>query len=424
MFYEKSSKPAHKPYQRQKTQPKGKALEDNRSNQSQFVAQPASQTHGAVISRFVNPGAVARGWYGFPDHFTISDDGTAATGQRGDKYLYSTTGRRDEANQNLTAAGSVFRVVNHPGGGNFNLADRYGGHRINRLQVRIADGVGLPNGVTVDGNRAVTESPADCMRTAERVVGRGLHAYGHVTQGAGNLPAIERLVTLGRASNLPLANIQALVDLYVNYFEANKRVVAFNNAYGAHRNDLDQDAIIVVQLESYRRDPAGFDIQQQADVPSPTAVSGIQQMFDHWRVQRDQYLQQLAALEAHHNLNAAGQVQERQNELMDRRADPEVGQAYTSLAGGVKRQGESYWNYHWGGVIMKTSTDNVTFENHAGLANPAAWDVRMYGRPRVVPPAPNTVAPSTTADPKAGQSWHEIWSERDFGDNPSTFTGR
>ncbi|MCG8470585.1 MAG: hypothetical protein MI742_01850 [Desulfobacterales bacterium] len=377
-----------------------------------------------VISRYVRPNALSRLTEGFPDNFTISDDGTAATGQRGDQYLYATNARRDEANINLHNAGSPFLVNAHQAGGQFNLANRYGGQTIRRLQIEIDPLAVAPAGVVVDANNVVTQTPADCKRTAERVTGQALHAYGDVTQGAGNLPAIERLVTLARMSNVTVANTEILVERYISYFEANKRAEEFNREYQAHKNDPDQTAVININLPAYQRNPANFDIQVLPVIPSPTQCDDLADLGNYWIGQRNIFLQQLAQLEAGHNLNAAGQVEERKTEKMDKFADPEYGQAYTSLAGGNKVQNQSYWNYHWGGVIMKTQTDNVTFENHASLNDPTRWDVRMYGRPRVVQPPQNAVAPATLQEPKANQSWHETWSESDFGDNPSTFTGR
>ncbi|MGL6315015.1 hypothetical protein [Vibrio sp. WXL103] len=404
--------------QRHTNRSKAPTLSDHRTDKQAPTRAPTVSRQ--VISRFTRPGRGARILNRLPNNFTLSDDGTAATGQRGDQYLYATTRRRDEANNRLAAAQSAFRVADVPQGRNIN----YGGHTIRPLRVEIAVGAATPNGVTINANRVVTESPADCKRTAERVVGRDLHAHGHVTRGAGNIPAIERLVTLGRASNLTVANIQALVDMYINYFEANKRVSAFNQAYVAHRRDANQQAVIDVVLPSYRRAPAGYDLEVQPRVTVQTVVADIEQMFDHWMNIRNGYLQQLANLEARHNLNAAGQVQERKDEGMDKYADPDIGEAYVSLAGGVKRQGESYWNYHWGGVIMKTGTDNVTFENHASLQDPTRWDIRMYGRPKVVLPAPGAAGNPRLDAPNAQQSWHEIWSEHHFGDNPSTFNAK
>ena len=103
---------------------------------------------------------------------------------------------------------------------------------------------------------------------------------------------------------------------------------------------------------------------------------------------------------------------------LDENVDPEYGQAYSIVGGGNK----ILWNHHWGGIIMKTDTDNITLENHASLAKNDAWDIRMYGRPKT------TLA--GREKPKDGQSFHETWKaekeekEAAFGDNPTTFRGR
>jgi hypothetical protein len=40
------------------------------------------------------------------------------------------------------------------------------------------------------------------------------------------------------------------------------------------------------------------------------------------------------------------------------------------------------WNFHWGGVIFKSTTgsDNITMENYAGNAQ-SEWRLQMYGVP-------------------------------------------
>jgi len=68
---------------------------------------------------------------------------------------------------------------------------------------------------------------------------------------------------------------------------------------------------------------------------------------------------------------------------INRFANPEVGEAYTISSGGApKANGKSMWNFHWGGVIFKSTTgsDNITMENYAGNAQ-SEWRLQMYGVP-------------------------------------------
>ncbi|MEM7038454.1 MAG: hypothetical protein AAF570_15830 [Bacteroidota bacterium] len=60
---------------------------------------------------------------------------------------------------------------------------------------------------------------------------------------------------------------------------------------------------------------------------------------------------------------------------INRYADPEIGQGYTTVRGGDQVlkadgsvDGSANWNFHWGGVIMKSGSDNLTLENDAGTS--------------------------------------------------------
>lgn len=81
---------------------------------------------------------------------------------------------------------------------------------------------------------------------------------------------------------------------------------------------------------------------------------------------------------------------------INRHANPDVGEAYTISSGGdAKPNGRSVWNFHWGGVIFKSTTgsDNITMENYAGSGTDEWW-LQMYG------------VPTKGAD-RTGQTFHE-----------------
>ena len=72
---------------------------------------------------------------------------------------------------------------------------------------------------------------------------------------------------------------------------------------------------------------------------------------------------------------------------INRYANPGVGEAYTISSGGAPKVDGSgkpikTWNFHWGGVIFKSTTgsDNITMENYAGNAD-HEWYFQMYGVP-------------------------------------------
>jgi hypothetical protein len=71
---------------------------------------------------------------------------------------------------------------------------------------------------------------------------------------------------------------------------------------------------------------------------------------------------------------------------INRYADPAIGEAYHISTGGERHKdldpSKGNWNFHWGGVIMKASEDNMTLENYAsgGFDNANnKWDFQMYG---------------------------------------------
>jgi hypothetical protein len=77
-------------------------------------------------------------------------------------------------------------------------------------------------------------------------------------------------------------------------------------------------------------------------------------------------------------------------------ANPDIGETYTMATEGdmpgFKETGGKTWNYHWGGVVMKDGSDNLTLENFAVTAKYAKsmgvrqgefidrdWNFDMYG---------------------------------------------
>ena len=95
-------------------------------------------------------------------------------------------------------------------------------------------------------------------------------------------------------------------------------------------------------------------------------------------------------------------------------ATPTVGEAYSIVANKDEAIDQGVWNFHWGGVVMRSGGDTVTMENFAG-SGATAWDFQMYG------PASKT-----------GQSFHEQQASRtkqdgvtpEYGDHPTTLRVR
>ena len=95
---------------------------------------------------------------------------------------------------------------------------------------------------------------------------------------------------------------------------------------------------------------------------------------------------------------------------INRYANPVVGQGYTMSSGGANYPGQNTWNFHWGGVVMKSNDllDTVTLENYAvaGDVENDLWDFAMYGNAS-----------------KKGQTFHEQHRDtKQHGDRPTTMT--
>jgi hypothetical protein len=94
---------------------------------------------------------------------------------------------------------------------------------------------------------------------------------------------------------------------------------------------------------------------------------------------------------------------------INKSANPNVGQGYTMSSGGQNYPRESTWNFHWGGVVMKSddNKDNITLENYAMGGTTKVendkWDFAMYGTE------------------KKGQTFHEQHHDtKQHGDKPTT----
>ncbi len=97
------------------------------------------------------------------------------------------------------------------------------------------------------------------------------------------------------------------------------------------------------------------------------------------------------------NLTADGQDKFDKEAGVNHYANPEIGEAYTMATGydlpGFKgHAGESTWNFHYAGVIMKDGADNITLENYAVTSETAKdagvnksdyidrdWNFALYG---------------------------------------------
>ena len=121
-----------------------------------------------------------------------------------------------------------------------------------------------------------------------------------------------------------------------------------------------------------------------------------------------------AAWTAYQGLSAADKDGFDRSVGINKYATPDVGEAYSIVANKDEAIDQGVWNFHWGGVVMKSGGDTVTMENFAG-SGATAWDFQMYG-------------PAS----KAGQTFHEQQTSRtkhdgvtpEYGDHPTTLHAR
>lgn len=145
------------------------------------------------------------------------------------------------------------------------------------------------------------------------------------------------------------------------------------------------------------------------DVGGKKLIDVLKQYFDTKKL-RDDLISEIMG--PYLGLSALAQDTFDQKTGIDRFANPAVGEAYTISSGGKDKPGKSTWNFHWAGVIFKSTTgsDNITMENYAGNAT-SEWRLQMYGVP-------------TKDNARAGQTFHE--QHRDahgqHGETPTTMS--
>jgi hypothetical protein len=145
------------------------------------------------------------------------------------------------------------------------------------------------------------------------------------------------------------------------------------------------------------------------DVGGKKVIELLKEYFDTQKL-RDDLISEI--MSPYLGLSALEQDAFDQKTGIDRYANPAVGESYTISSGGKDKPGKSTWNFHWAGVIFKSTTgsDNITMENYAGNAT-SEWRLQMYGVP-------------TKDNARAGQTFHE--QHRDahgqHGETPTTLS--
>jgi hypothetical protein len=145
------------------------------------------------------------------------------------------------------------------------------------------------------------------------------------------------------------------------------------------------------------------------DVGGKKVIDSLREYFDTKKL-RDDLISEIMG--PYLGLPALEQDAFDQKTGSNRYANPAIGEAYTISSGGEDKPGKSTWNFHWAGVIFKSTTgsDNITMENYAGNAT-SEWRLQMYGV-------------STKDNARAGQTFQE--QHRDahgqHGETPTTMS--
>lgn len=384
-----------------------------------------------VINRYVDAGnlAVARpgkmSWLRSltlsDRHLLISDDGTAAAGLKGTKRLFSTSTRKDEANARLTAVHSPIRLgeaadpltVTIPALAELPAPMR--GQTLRKYEPQwIAPDVPIPNTQGESGPLRIL--PQLCNEAACAVSGQpNLTLKGSTLGDAqGQATQIQRLDLLARMKGVSNPNRKTMGDSFWKKQQWESLLRKIRTAVDEHEGDAPETKI-EIPLDVVEAEGPSMNMRGVERLILSKRKDELSDFFQQVKGRRDVRIAELADYENQLNMNQADSTAERAREGADAHANPDYGEAYAITGGGAKEEGKGYWNYHWGGVIMKTSTDNITLENHASLQNPRAWDIRMYGQPRGVD--------GDLQSPKHGQSFHEQWKDEGFGTNPLTTRG-
>ncbi len=159
-------------------------------------------------------------------------------------------------------------------------------------------------------------------------------------------------------------------------------------------------------------DDAAIVKQWQDILGEKLGAKTVKEVMDEYFANLKEYEVLKAAIMKPYNDQTAGDKTKFDQKVgINRFANPKVGESYTISSGGKDHPGESTWNYHWGGVVFKSTTgsDNVTMENYAGNEK-YEWRTQIYGVPSV-------------GNERKGQTFHEAHeATKQHGDNPTTMT--
>ncbi|MFK7798852.1 MAG: DUF4157 domain-containing protein [Aureispira sp.] len=269
--------------------------------------------------------------------------------------LYAKAGKADQANAKLQAAGSGIELEEQSGG----VTVTEGSTSVSLKQI-------LPKNKQNGTSGTDMELWADCGMSSGVVVGSDDRSaiYSDPTDGG------KTAKTGSRSPSLMKSEI--ILKLYQDWLarptsevsdtikQAIRDVQTKAQPYYDAANKAYQDG-----LKYKVSDPAKFELYvgeywRNIDIYANTNMEFYDSQSEDIREEIDAYLK------------------------INKAANPDVGQGYTMSSGGDEYSGVSTWNFHWGGVVMKSDdgADNITLENYAvgdATVENKKWDMAMYG---------------------------------------------
>lgn len=278
------------------------------------------------------------------DDWRISDDTTILTGADYPNHqLWAKGGLAADANLKLKAAGSGIELIET--GDEYEYPDsKEPGMTLKRIEAK-----NTVNNTQGDDMLLY----ADCGRSAGLVVGgsnrRAMYALRWDT------PATEHI----DESNPGLMKIGIMRNWLKDQIKLHTEA------------DEPGDTTDVKGMQASLDAGDKLDVELQALVTESKkwTKATTKSVRDAWRVKYNAKLKEVAA--AYFTYFNALSSSERDKVAatleIDEFAKPDVGQGYTTSSGGAKIKGKSTWNFHWGGVVLRSedNADIVVLENYS-----------------------------------------------------------
>jgi len=339
------------------------------------VGQPTTESNQADLTNQPIQNKVIQGYFGATGSqgkYRVSDDKTVAVREGYPNHLlYAKPGKVATANSDLQAVGSGIEL------------EQTGGKEITVGSATLKQVLPKNKQNSTSGDNM--ELWADCGKSSGVVVGGTSRTAVHRDSMTNNMSE-----TSARTPSLMKAEIMEKLL---------KKWLTMSSTSETDKKDI-QASLDKAKLKKQEMDKALSDYRGTSDTNAKKAF------IKTYHRKASEYGEIMMSF---YNTRSEDKRDEIDKYLkINRYANPEVGQGYTMSSGGEKYSGVSTWNFHWGGVVMKSDdkTDNVTLENYAvgdASVQNKKWDFAMYGTS------------------KKGQTFHEQHHDtKQHGKTPTT----